>query len=454
MNVGDPSRSGRFATVTFLKAVLASTSCLLAAVFTIAVASLNAAAQSPPIETQTTEQIVATPISVFSERAQLWPSSTLGDDELSQRLPAQPLSEILSSVPGLQARQNGSPMISIRGSAAADRVLTLYEGIPLNLGDGIGPSDLFLPTETIGRIRIFKGPASVFYGASAMAGALDHETRRFSAPAVRVTAGSYDGFAGEQSALAVAPFGNEKQGGQAAAFYERKPGRYPFTSTSTSITGVRENNASETTRVSAVGNARIGELELHPLFLLARSLGESPTGLAFPSPSTYDSVGLLTGIEASQALTTETRATLRASDVRQWGGFDRGKLTESTSFVSRTMLASDLQENLSPSLVGRTFADYQWDRLAASYLGDASLTQTDFELGQSFSYALSSTLSLEPVLRYRAESGDFFKALGLLAHLFGRLSRSLALRSFFEHEFFQRKQGTQTRAGSLARIGI
>lgn len=381
---------------------------LVFATFSTALLVAFTSAAQTPIQDRPAEVVSASPIPMFSQRSLLWPSQKIEGAENE----AKPLSETLNSTPGIQARENGSPLISIRGSSSADRVLRLYEGIPLS--DGLFVSDVFLPKESIGNVRVFKGPASAFYGSSAMAGALDFETRAFSSRAFRASTASYDDWLGERSLFAATPFESDRHRGQVTAFYERRPGRYPFTSTTTETSDVRDNNASDTSRVTATSRSRFGRIEVRPVFLLARHVGELPKSLHVPVLSTFDYAGSVVGVEASVSSEVVRKTSLRISDVRQWGIFDRRTNIESNSFTSRTLASFDMQVPFGERLLSHTFADQQWSRLAASYLGDANLQQEEFDFGQGFEIGLGPTLSFEPVVRYRANSGDLFKAAGLI----------------------------------------
>ncbi|MES2962377.1 MAG: TonB-dependent receptor plug domain-containing protein, partial [Bdellovibrionota bacterium] len=214
----------------------------------VLVTSFEALAQQ--IQNQPVEIVRAAPLSSFSERAGAWPSLEIPEARLTND--RSDLSERLNALPGLQARTNGSPVLSIRGSGQADRTLRLFEGLPLNMADGVGASEFFLPTETIGSLNVIKGPSSVFYGGSAMAGALDHRVRFFERNAIRTTASDEGGWLGSRSLFGalVLPESKHVDRGQLTLFHERTPGRFPFTSTSTTRSGRRESNSSDLSRAT------------------------------------------------------------------------------------------------------------------------------------------------------------------------------------------------------------
>jgi vitamin B12 transporter len=367
---------------------------------------------SAQIQDQPTQIIEASPISNFSERAALWPSSDIQEPNTENKR----LSDVFNETPGIQARESGSPTLSIRGSSGADRVLKLFEGIPLNLGDGLGGSNLFIPEEAIGSIRVFKGPASAFYGSSAISGAIDHRERLFTKPAARIALTDLR----EKNVFAVTPFLSEIGSGQVTGSYSQNPGDFPFRSTTTNISGNRQHNGSNTSRITALANFNAGSISIRPIFLTVRSAGETPSPLNSNFPSDFDYSAFLSGVEVSKSLSETRKISVRLADVRQWGLFDRSTASESTSFVSRTLLTGDYQADIASSTVSRTFFDLKWDQLNSSYL-DGSLRQANFEAGEGLLIALSPTLSLQPVVRYRSNSGDFIKAMGFVrADNFGK----------------------------------
>lgn len=365
--------------------------------------SFSLIVRAQPVETRGAEVIEATPLSAFSERSGLWPGFEARDTAIESRT----LSDSLNSTPGIQSRTTGSPTTSIRGSASADRVLKMLEGIPLNLGDGIGASNLFLPEETIGSTRIFKGPASVFYGSSAMAGAIDHRLEKHTTRAARISYFDQGFGVGENDYFLAAPVG----GSQLTGYYSNNPGRYPYSSRSSS--GVRSRNASETTRATYASEFQFSSFSVKPILLLAKSVSESPGSTLSPAASTSSYDGSLAGVEVSYALANQGQLTARLSDVRQWGLFDRGTSSESNSFVSRSMLSLDAKLALNSNFTSRTFVDLRGDELRASYLGSNSLNETDIELGQGFEFNFAGAMSLTPVMRYRPADGVLVKAASL-----------------------------------------
>ncbi len=97
---------------------------------------------------------------------------------------------------GLQARSNGSPSLSIRGSLAADRTLTLFGLAPLQAGDGSGPAFVLLGEEIFDSMYVYKGPASLYFGSKATGGAFRFLPSRDDRNKIKLFAGSFDQYSG------------------------------------------------------------------------------------------------------------------------------------------------------------------------------------------------------------------------------------------------------------------
>lgn len=366
------------------------------------------------IQTQPVEIVEAAPPSVFSERSGYWPTESLSPDVMVQD--RSTLNDRWNSVPGIQSREGGSPTISIRGSAQADRVLKLFEGAPLNMADGVGASDLLIPTEVMSEVSLLKGPASVFYGTSAMSGAIDHRLRYFDRVAIKGTLADESSLLGTRSVGAITPWQNKNETVrvQASLFHETVPGNFRYSSSSLNATGRRENNDSELNRATLATNARLGRWSLGARLIAARTQGSSPGSLYFPFVSTYQTTGTLLTVEASNALSETQLATLRVTNASIEGLYDKNTATESTSDVSRTTVNGDLRSVLTDSLLSRSFVDVSFNKLTANYVQGQTLHLSDTEVGQSYEYALTPEISVQPAYRYTSRFGKLFKALGLI----------------------------------------
>jgi TonB dependent receptor/TonB-dependent Receptor Plug Domain len=353
------------------------------------------------IQTEPIEITAQSPDSVFSERAGDWPTSETSNSDLKPN--SQPISETLNQVPGVQARDQGSPTISIRGSAQADRVLKLYEGIPLNFADGWGAANFFIPEESIGSLRILKGPSSVFFGPSAMAGAIDYRSRLFDQPFLRASTADDTGLLGRRSLFAALPI----QKSQVTLFAEQAPQLYRYETPTGG--NRRENNSTDTLRATFKSNWRVGETRIRPLLLVARQSGELPGATYSPYLSTFKMNGTLAAVESVTPLGNENDLSARLSDLRLWR--EDGDSSGFTAWTNaRSMLSVDWRMTVS-KWTARTFTDLRVDRLSASSL-DAR-TESTAELGQTFDYAFAPEWSLQPGYRYLPKYGELVKAIGL-----------------------------------------
>ena len=361
------------------------------------------------IQTEPTEIITATPVSTFSDRSGIWPTVEIPQDDLNAS--ARPLTDTLNTLPGIQARDSGSPTLSIRGSGQADRVLKLFDGWPLNFADGLGAPSLFIPEEVIGSLRLLKGPASVFYGSFAMAGALDLRTRLFNRPAARITLSDDSGQLGTKNIFGVLPIGKgDVKTSQVTIFAEDAPGQYSYNDPLGS--GRLQNNDVKTYRATFTADKKWGVFKLHPTVLIANQNGEAPSPLYSPSALSYKSYGTLFGLDASTSLNETDDLTFRVSDLRLWRE-DNDSSGQSFSNVARSALNIDWKKTLAKSIVMRTFADSRWDALSGTYVASTVLGEFQTEIGQSYEIPLSDSLTLEPAYRYLPTYGSLVKALGL-----------------------------------------
>jgi outer membrane cobalamin receptor len=125
-----------------------------------------------------------TELSVVAVRASR-DTSTVGaihfDRQAIESSGARDVGELLQRVPGVVVTQSGGPgaatHVSIQGSSASE-VLVLVDGVPYNSVTS-GSADLSrLSLESVERVVVRTGAASSRYGARALAGVIEIETRR------------------------------------------------------------------------------------------------------------------------------------------------------------------------------------------------------------------------------------------------------------------------------------
>lgn len=103
-------------------------------------------------------------------------SASVVPQERIEELHAQNAGEILGEVTDARVNSYGSmgaeSEITLRGSTK-QQVLVMVDGRPVNVGS-VGTADLSMyPADQIERIEVIRGPASVLYGAGAMAGVVN-----------------------------------------------------------------------------------------------------------------------------------------------------------------------------------------------------------------------------------------------------------------------------------------
>lgn len=383
---------------------------LFFAAFTLIACCAHAQIQNEP-----TEVVTAPAPAPFSERSGLWPADRLSHETFDSDRSS--LTERWNTIPGVQARESGSPTLSIRGSAQADRVLKLFDGAPLNMGDGVGATDLLIPSEVMSGVSLMKGPASVFYGPSAMAGVVDHSLRYFDETTLTGSLADAGGQFGDSRAALIVPFRRDhKTVGQVSVLTEKDPGRFLYRSTTSSQAGRRDQNSQTLLRATAATDLPFGDGWLFSARVVeAKSDGETPGSLYYVSPTFIRTAGSLATAQLSRRLSNATLVSLRLSDVRIWGDyFDESFASRTTSFASRTSLFADLNVALTDALLVKSFADLSTNKLTASYTGDSEFNQSDADLGQSFELALSPELSVQPAYRYSTHYGQIFKSFAAI----------------------------------------
>jgi iron complex outermembrane receptor protein len=163
---------------------------------------------------------------------------------------AKGVAELVSTAPGVAVNDYGGlghlTTVSLRG-AAADGVLVLLDGIPLQTAFGGGVDLASIPRHWIERIEIIRGVEGAHYGAGALGGVLNVVTRsRRSGWSGEATAGSFDTIglsaegafsAGDWTGLVAA--GGEETGG--SFHYDFDPS--PTTGSSAVRDEIRRNDA-------------------------------------------------------------------------------------------------------------------------------------------------------------------------------------------------------------------
>ncbi len=366
------------------------------------------------IQTQPTEIIRATPLTPFSERAGAWPATLTPAETASSEI--VPLEHRLNAMPGVQMRRSGSPTLSLRGSAQGARTLRLFDSVPLVFADGFGAPDALIPTELLGELRLVKGPASVFYGPYAMAGALNHLPRVHERAALRFGADDQGGGMATTNAFAVLPFharGGAGDFAQASAFIENRPNDYPFTSVSSGIRGRRADNGTRTNRYTLIGEQNTPSVRWRERVVHADTRGSDPDSVTAPFPSRFTRRSTLASIDARARLGDASELGAQASHIRHFSR-DLSAALGSSSDAARSLLALDFAHVFANRARSRAFVDVSHDTLGARGFFTGDYHQSDFELGEILEIPVGGDWMLQPGARWLSRHGKVFSSLALI----------------------------------------
>ncbi|HEX9692259.1 MAG TPA: TonB-dependent receptor [Gemmatimonadales bacterium] len=127
------------------------------------------------------EVVVSATRSTETERIEQPAAVSVSVPSGAKRAASKVAANLLDEVTGVQVQQTsaGQGAIILRG-LIGNQVLLLVDGVPLNNGtyrDGPGQYLATIDPETIERIEVIRGPASVMYGSDAQGGVVDLITR-------------------------------------------------------------------------------------------------------------------------------------------------------------------------------------------------------------------------------------------------------------------------------------
>lgn len=305
-------------------------------VFAVIFINFCASANNSDQENREREDLVIAPrLEPFSQRSGAWPHQLKIPLEGSQHL--SNWWDDSRGEPGVDSRSQGLPAISIRGSVKGDRTLMMLDGIPLNLSDGLGPNELLIPYEIIGSTDFFKGPASVFYGRSALGGAINNKTQINSRPQAKVGINSL----GQKSANISAPYSLKSTIGQISLSREADPGNFHYRVKSNGLEGQRSHNNSDKQSYTWVSESKIGSWQMKQVGVYAAKRGEYP-GRLDSSPNintspngTFDRQAELLGISFSRALEDLSSMSWTVAGIRSDQSYDSGLPSFSQSRTDR-----------------------------------------------------------------------------------------------------------------------
>lgn len=360
-----------------------------------------------------TEKIESTAITSFSENTSAWPSQSF-DSELLQSSNIS-LYETLNKIPGIETRgslSKGSPAVTLRGSTKASRTLLLYDGIPLNLTDGIGAQEFLIPRETLATTHIIKGPASVYYGANAMSGAINFTPEFYSRSRVRVTSGSF-GQKGIFGALSV--LNDERNQLQVTGFNESIDGDYPYYSTTSGKSGQRTRTDTHTQRATISGNHNLSGYKVGYRFLQAQEFGSSPGSIHALNATKAQKNGTLAAVKASKTFGPRYDAKIYATNIQTQSEFlDEASTSLTNSYANQASTGFMISYNEDTALQLMFLGDYKESLLKTSSTGGQTKQTQEFEPGLLIAFPFSEDIILQSGIRYLPSYGATTKALGLL----------------------------------------
>ena len=361
------------------------------------------------VQVQPTEIIRATPLTLFTDRVGTWP--TYGTPNDIMQTESEPVERYINTIPGVQARSaSGSPTVSIRGSSQAGRTLSLFNGVPLFLSDGFGAPKLLLPQEILSGVRVLKGPASVFYGPAAMAGALNYTPRLFEDPAVRISVNDQGDGLAHRSILGVIPhYSGKSDFVQLSLYGEGDPGDYKFESVTTKEKSRRIYNSSKTHRLTLLGQQSVSAWTLKESLVFATSEGTLPGPVTALSPLRFDTTNLMAAVSANGRLSDELDFEVGVSHLSDNDEFE-GIHTATTT---RELITTDFTQTLVNGWVIHTFLDAAHDKIKSTTLNKERSPTDNIELGQIWEVPLGNGFQLQPGARWLQEFDKFVPAISL-----------------------------------------
>jgi|GEM_PF-2418324 len=371
---------------------------LMSLLFILFPASLWAA----PATTELAPTVVQeSPLSGVYPRSVQWPSVP---EKLPERRTSPDLADTLNSTGQLQVRTQGSPTISIRGSGQSGRVLSLFNGVPLNFSTGFGAPLVLLPKEIIGEVNVVKGPSSIFYGSQALGGSVHFAPYLAKSPEARVYASDTDSsyLPGKEGGLAnsnfslILPFLKTSSGSHQASFFqETNDGQFSYEFQGKE--GVRNNNQSRTTRGTVLGRQQYRDVDVSYSLVAGENRLTSPGPVNFPIKTEETTQGHLISLGPKLRINPRTSVSTRAHRIEVQSDFlsdgDASQFHQ-TTYIQQ----SDFQWNPSRWKI-KIFADYFAHSLSSTFF-PRDLKQDVFEAGPLVTYYLTPQLYILGGTRY------------------------------------------------------
>ncbi|MBK7845186.1 MAG: TonB-dependent receptor [Bdellovibrionales bacterium] len=371
-------------------------------------------AHAKNIAIESEDLITAPRIEPFSERSGLWPHH---ESQSTQELDGHSnwWSRILGQ-PGIDSRQEGIPAISVRGSVKSDRTLLLLNGIPLNLSDGMGPSGLLIPEEIVGSSDFIRGPASAFYGRSALGGVINNRTEIHSHPKIQMSTDSL----GLTTTQGILPYPFRGQGrGQVSVMRQIDNGNYPFTVLSNGVTGTRLHNDKQINRYTLSNETSLKKWKVKQIALYAEKKGNYPARIDSPTTSLTPPSGLidnqigLFGLSLNRELNSMSSFVWNLSGIRSDQKYDLDMPSFSATRTDRIFQSFQFSTISNSTWASQVFFDQYYDEYQASYLSEGPFHSTEIEGGGTLQIPISSELSIQPGVRYSEKFKKLTSSFGV-----------------------------------------
>jgi len=351
--------------------------------------------------------IEAPPIDVFTDRSGIWNSKKINAASLQGEF-LNPY-EFLNKIPGVQSRFEGSPTISIRGSQSLPRVLGLYNGVPLNGASGFGPNRLLIPQEALGEIRVFKGPASLFFGSDAMGGAINFISRHFDQPAIRGHIGSFN----QSGLFGALPFAvGENQYQHITSYLENYDGGYPYVWASSGLASIRSNTNRSLQRHTFVGEQTRGRWSFGENLIWGQEIATTP-GPVYSQEATHSkSSSGLASLNSRVLLGSDLEISHRIygiKSVSEYRDSSSGTTSDNRTVGNSLNVRKRLRANVSTDF----YFDHRYDDFKNTLTGDRIFTTNDTEISASVDCGLEQNLILKPGTRYLFTYKTFVSSIGL-----------------------------------------
>jgi outer membrane receptor protein involved in Fe transport len=301
------------------------------------------------------------------------------------------IDESLNTLNGLQARSQGSPTFSLRGSGQSGRALVLYNDIPLNFASGFGPPLIFLPKETVGQITVVKGPASLFYGSQAMSGSINFQSTKLQQAQVVATLSDHDesflpwrkgSLAHNSLQFATPIWQSARHHYQISVFNETDDGQFSFRTQESS--GVRQFNAQNLSRLVMEGESHWHKLYLATHAILGRHIRQSPGPVNQALPTREETEGLLLSATPHYFFDHQWSLKSQLSYMDSQSEF-RDDFGPTQTQTSSLIIQNELIYEWSKNSRMQFFVDGFQHRLANTFLGEDQ-SQDQLELGPFLSF--------------------------------------------------------------------